>query len=209
MSKLFKAQLPVAFISGLFIFAAASFAVPHSAYALFSPIGVSVVPPIQMPPDDFSITGVRLDLIYGDNRAVYGFDLGVIGNGTDQQMTGIQFAGGFNYNKGQATIIGIQAAGITNINVNHTTIIGAQVALVNVNKAESSLGGFELGLVNDATYTTIVGAQVGLYNSARVVNGFQIGLINVADSLHGIQIGLANFNHTGLFSFAPILNVGF
>jgi hypothetical protein len=33
--------------------------------------------------------------------------------------------------------------------------------------------------------------------------------VNIADSLHGIQIGLINFHRQGLFSVAPILNVGF
>lgn len=62
---------------------------------------------------------------------------------------------------------------------------------------------------NYSPFSTIYGAQVGLYNVANTVYGFQIGLINITESLYGVQIGLANFNRKGLFSFAPILNIGF
>lgn len=205
MSKLFQSAGQVRWIVGAALALSATF----SAQAGVSPLGLSIAPPVELPPQDFTVTGVRTSLLWGDHRDVYGIDLGVIGNATDTNFVGIAVSGGFNYNKGTATVIGLQAAGITNVNVNHASIVGAQVALVNVNEAESTLAGVELGLVNNSAYTTIVGVQAGLYNKARVVDGFQIGLINIADSLHGIQVGLANFNHTGLFSFAPFLNIGF
>jgi hypothetical protein len=208
MSRTIKHLLPGTFVTKLSL-ALVVLGSAVSAQALVSPIGLSIVPPIEMPPSEFGIVGVSIGVIYSDYRDVYGFDLGAIGNVTENGLGGIQLAGGFNYNKGTSTILGLQAAAITNVNVDKATIVGAQVALVNVNEAESTLVGAEFGLVNHSSYTTIVGAQLGLYNTARVVNGFQIGLINVADSLHGVQIGLANFNHTGLFSFAPILNIGF
>jgi hypothetical protein len=197
MSKLFKYILPVAFLISL------------SAQAGVSPLGLSIVPPLELPPSSFTVVGARLSVIYGEHVNMYGFDVGAIGNITDQNFVGIAVAGGFNYNKGTATIIGLQAAGIANVNQNKADIFGLQVALVNVNEAESVIGGLEVGLVNNSSFTNIIGAQVGLYNKAHVVNGFQIGLVNDADTLHGIQIGLANFNHTGLFSFAPFLNIGF
>jgi hypothetical protein len=174
-----------------------------------SPLGLSIIPPVEIPPTDFTIVGARLSVIYGENYNVYGVDLGAIGNITDQNFVGIGVSGVFNLNKGESTILGLQAAGIANINVNKATIVGLQVAAVNSDQAESSIVGLDLGLVNYAPFTHIMGAQVGVYNRAHVVSGFQIGLINVADNLQGIQIGLANINHQGLFAFSPFLNIGF
>jgi hypothetical protein len=198
MTKIFKLLLAASFLT--------SFTV---AQAGVSPLGIAIIPPVELPPQDFTVVGARLSVIYGENYNMYGVDLGAIGNITDQNFVGIGVAGGFNYNKGESTILGLQVAGLANINVNKATIIGAQVAAFNSNQAESSLVGLDLGLVNYAPFTHIVGVQAGLYNRAHVVSGFQIGLINIADNLQGIQIGLANINHQGLFAFSPFLNIGF
>jgi hypothetical protein len=180
------------------------------AQAAFSPLAVSLFAPIQFPPTDFSVTGLRLNLLYSHHRDMYGFDFGLGGNSTDQQFTGIGVAGVFNWNRGATTAVFLQAAGIANVNVNKATIVGFQIAgMVNSNKAESSVIGIQLAPVNLAQNTKIYGLQTGLYNQAQDVYGFQIGILNFARSLHGLQIGLLNFNQTGLFSVAPILNVGF
>ena len=182
----------------------------QSANAALSPLGFSIIPPIQFPPESFDITGARLSLIYGRHREVYGFDLGATGNTTDVGFTGIAASGLFNYNKGTTTVLGIQLAGITNINVNKANIYGVQLALgLNSNQAESRLVGLQLALVNYSPTMRVYGVQVGLYNRAQTVNGFQFGLINDTDVLRGIQIGLLNIHRRGLFSMAPILNIGF
>jgi hypothetical protein len=174
-----------------------------------SPLGVSIVPPVQFPPTDFDVAGVRLGLLWGRNRSVYGLDVGLLGNITEQTFSGIGISGLVNYTKGTTTGILLQAAGLANINLNKTMIYGLQFALVNYNAAESGVGGFQLGLINQSAFTTIYGLQFGIYNKARVVKGLQIGLLNFTEDLHGIQIGLLNFNHTGLFVVSPVLNVGF
>ena len=173
----------------------------------FSPLGVSLFHPFQFPGDDFTITGARINLIYGATHSVYGLDVGVV-NETRQTMGGIQ-VGAVNLNQGQTDAIGFQAAGLANINSNKANIYGVQCAAVNYNKAESFILGIGAAVVNYTPFTKIVGAQVGAYNTAGTVYGFQIGVINTAQDLHGIQIGLLNFNVKGLFSVAPILNVGF
>lgn len=181
------------------------------AHAALSPVSVSIVPPIQFPPADFSVTGFRLSLLWGHHRDMYGLDLGLIGNMTDQDFTGIGLSGIFNITHGTTTAIGAQLAGLMNLNTNKTHVYGLQGAIgLNENDAESSVVGLQLAaLANLADHTTIWGAQVALYNKAYAVYGFQIGLVNVVENLHGLQIGLVNFNHTGLFSVSPILNVGF
>lgn len=179
------------------------------AFAAMSPVSVSIVPPLEFPPYDFDITGLRLSALWGSHRNVYGFDFGLLGNMTNGQMTGVAVSGLFNYNQGMTTAIGIQAAGLANVNVNKARIYGVQVAAFNSNRAESTVVGLEVGLVNMASYTDIRGFQVGVFNRAHDVVGFQIGLINQCDTLHGLQIGLINFHTRGLFAVAPILNVGF
>lgn len=180
------------------------------AEAGVSPLSVSLIPPLQFPPKDFTVTGARLSALWGNHRSVYGIDLGLIGNMTEGEFVGIGVSGVFNYNKGVTTGVFLQAAGLGNFNVNHARIYGVQIAgIINSNKAESRVIGLQLAAVNLAPYTDIRGVQAGIYNKARDVVGFQIGLINVADSLHGLQIGLINFHTRGIFSVAPIINVGF
>lgn len=184
---------------------------PTAAHAApISPLGVSIIPPVQFPPGDFYITGARLNVIWGKHRRVYGLDVGGIGNITEQAMAGIQVAGGFNLNQGTVVGVGLQAAGLANVNNGRARIVGAQLAgLFNSNKAETTVIGVQASLANLSPFTTIGGVQLGIYNRALVVYGLQIGLVNHAKVLHGIQIGLINFHTDGLFAVAPILNVGF
>lgn len=181
-----------------------------SAKAALSPVALAVIPPVQFPGEDFTVTGLRASVLWGNQRNVYGVDLGVIGNMTEGENAGISASGIFNLNRGQTNGVLLQAAGLGNFNVGKARIYGLQIAgILNSNKAESVVGGVQLALLNLGPYTNIRGLQVGLYNKAHDVVGFQIGVINDADSLHGIQIGLINFHRQGLFSVAPILNVGF
>lgn len=179
------------------------------ASAAYSPLAVSIVPPVQFPADDYSITGARLSLGYGRHRDIYGLDLGLIGNITEQTFTGIGVSGGFNITRGTTTITGLQAALITNMNIKEATIVGLQVALVNYNEAVSTITGVQLGIANLSAFTDVYGLQAGIYNRAQSVYGLQVGLVNYATNLHGLQIGIVNFNNSGPFAVSPILNVGF
>lgn len=196
------------FISLLFVVLSIVFA--PKTFAAMSPLSVGIIPPVQFPPADFSVTGFRLSLLYGHHRDVYGLDLGLLGNITDQDFVGVGISGVANVTHGNTTAIGLQAAGIANWNTNKTRVMGLQLAAItNYNSAESSVAGLQLSLVNWSPHTDVYGAQIGIYNKAENVYGLQIGLVNVATTLHGIQIGLVNFHHQGLFSVSPIINVGF
>jgi hypothetical protein len=182
----------------------------NSAQAAISPVSVSIAPPVQFPPNDFAITGARISALWGKHRNVYGVDIGLLGNITEQSFTGLAASGIFNRTMGTTTITGLQFAGVTNINTGKTTVYGLQAALLaNYNSAESSVAGLQFALANMSDFTTIYGVQAGIYNKAKSVYGFQIGLVNITDNLHGIQIGLVNFNKAGPFAVSPVLNVGF
>ncbi len=182
----------------------------QNANAAVSPVSIGLVPPIQFPSNEYAITGARISLLWGHQRNVYGLDLGLIGNITDQDFTGLGVSGLFNITHGTTTALGLQAALGANYNTNKTTVIGLQAALgANVNTAESTINGLQLALVNLSEHSTINGFQLGLYNKAQTVHGVQIGVINVVNNLHGLQIGVLNFNSTGMFAVSPILNFGF
>jgi hypothetical protein len=194
-----------------FLFAVTTILITFNVFAFISPLGVSIIPPVEFPPADFSVTGVRLSAIYGRHRDVYGIDLALIGNITEQTFTGIGVSGIFNMTHGTTTILGLQLAGLTNINTKEISVYGVQATLgLNQNDAASKVVGVELaGLANLSAFTKIYGAQIGIYNRALEVYGLQIGVVNFTKNLHGLQIGLLNFNEAGPFVVSPILNVGF
>ena len=70
------------------------------AEAGVSPLAFSIVPPVQFPPADFSVTGARLSVVWGEHKNMYGFDFAAIGNMTSQNFGGTAISGIFNYNKG-------------------------------------------------------------------------------------------------------------
>lgn len=194
--KIFSFLFVLAFMSG--------------AHAAVSPIAIDIVPPVQFPPDDFNVTGLRASVLWGDQRNVYGVDVGLLGNITQQDFVGLGVSGVFNWTRGTTTALGAQLAGVANINTNKTSVYGVQAALItNYNSAEAKVVGFQVALANISQFTDIYGVQMGLYNRAKDVRGFQIGLVNVAENLHGVQIGLVNINHKGPFAVSPFLNVGF
>lgn len=179
------------------------------ALAFNSPVSVGIAPPVQFPTSKFSVTGVRLSTLWGRHRDLYGLDLGLIGNVTDQDFVGLGVSGLFNLTNGTTTALGLQAAGLANINTKTASIYGFQIAgLLNKNTGSSTVNGIQFAAVNLSDHTVIRGAQIGIYNKAQTVYGLQIGVVNVCDNLHGLQIGLANFHHKGLFVVSPILNVG-
>lgn len=181
-----------------------------NSMAAVSPVSFGIVPPIQFPPSDFSVTGLRVSALWGSHRDMYGVDLGLVGNITAQDFTGIGLSGGFNKTEGTTNAIGLQGAGIANWNTGKTSIYGLQFAgIVNMNKAASKVVGVDLAMVNLTAQTVIYGVQAGVYNKARSVYGLQLGIVNDCTDLHGIQIGLVNFHRQGLFVVSPVINIGF
>lgn len=177
----------------LFILLASLFGFSAQAVTTASPLGFSLINPVQVPPDNFSIIGARFSLLYGQHRNVKGLDFSLIGNNTEQEFRGSAISGVFNHTQGDTNIIGVQLAGVYNYNKARSSVYGLQAAI----------------FANLGDYTDIYGLQVGLYNRAREVYGVQIGLINYAYNLHGLQIGLLNFNVQGWFGMAPLINFGF
>lgn len=141
---------------------------------------------------------MRIDLLYGENRDIWGLDLGLV-NIVTREMLGSQI-GLANINLGE--MAGVQI-GIDNI-------IGNMPALASSSLKNATAYGLQLGALN-VVYPDrmIIGAQVGLINVADKMQGLQIGIINCANDLTGVQIGLLNYNEAAEFYMAPIINTCF
>lgn len=188
----------------LLVISAASFADQET----LSPFEISVINPIAFPPVD-NVYGLRTSLVYGINKEVRGFDIGLAGE-CQRLMSGVQInaIGSFN-----STTEGIQISGIANIAddlrglqlsalfnyADQIIPLSVQAALVNM--AGESNGG-QFGVLNSAQK---MGGQFGIYNIAATSGGIQIGLINItSDDLDGYQIGLINISKD---RFMPFINL--
>ncbi|MCW8810185.1 MAG: hypothetical protein OQJ93_03025 [Ignavibacteriaceae bacterium] len=118
-----------------------------------NPIQLSLFNPIQIVPDNESVSGIRLNLIYTNNVNVTGFDWGLVNRTTGKQL-GVQW-GGVNVTDGGCT--GWQA-GFVNISKGNS--VGLQTSWVNYH--DGYFNGLQLSIVNYAA--TLKGLQLGLIN---------------------------------------------
>lgn len=118
------------------------------------PIQLSLVTPVQIFSEEYSITGVRLNLLYGRNASVSGLDVGLVNHTTAGESVGLQHG-----------LVGI----------NDADFMGFQDCGVNI--TSGNFEGFQCGIVNYADYMN--GFQLGLVNYVRSAKGLQIGLLNI------------------------------
>lgn len=149
-----------------------------------TPLAVSFVPVAELPSGDWSVAGLRLNLLVGRHRDVWGVDIGVIGSDVTCDGGGLQTAGIFSRCGGDFQ--GVQMSGV--INWTDGEIGGVQVALVN---HVSELSGLQLGFLNVADRGS--GVQIGIVNAARALDGLQIGLVNVIRESPVPFFPIANF----------------
>lgn len=123
-------------------------------FAQDNPFQLSLFNPIQIVPENESVSGIRLNLIYTKNVNVTGFDFGLVNVTTGKQL-GVQW-GGVNVTEGGFT--GWQSG---MVNVSHGDFVGLQSSWVNYH------GGYFNGL------------QISIVNYTETLKGLQIGLINI------------------------------
>ncbi len=161
------------------------------------PLQLSLAAPAQLVPKESEICGARINLLWGDNKAVWGIDAGLV-NGAGK-LGGIEIGGLVNQLKGidetPMRSWGFQAAGLVNTNVK-APFTGIQVAgLVNDHNDASFAGLQAAGLVNDNDRSSFGGIQVALLSNQNFqseVTGVQLALFNHAQKLNGFQVGLGN-----------------
>jgi len=146
-----------------------------------TPFMVSFVTPLQGPPSDFDVKGLRINLVYGECRNFSGLDLGGAGRSTGSSA-GVHIAL-------LATVSDGDAAGLQ---------IGT------ANYVKGAFKGLQVGVSSYAANAR--GAQVGVFNGAGHLSGMQLGLINVTRTMIGFQVGLVNVIRDNDVPFLPLIN---
>jgi hypothetical protein len=147
---------------------------------------LSLVTPVQIFPETFAVSGLRINLIFGRNRALRGLDLGTV-NEVTERVEGVQ-------------LIGVNLAG---------DLAGLQIGLFN-SAATSEAGCCQLGAINILRGEDSQGTMLGLFNQADGLRGFQFGLINICNTLDGCQLGVINIiTQSEALMFCPIFNAQF
>ncbi|WP_043582489.1 LA_2272 family surface repeat-containing protein [Geminisphaera colitermitum] len=157
-------------------------------------------PDLQIVPANEDVNGLRIDLIYGENANVTGFDWGFLGVGvTTGNFKGFAWSWGGSTN-GDAS--GVLWQGFYS-NVDGK-FAGWQSALIGrLNGESTGLQTSLVGLVDGSIH----GVQFGFFNKAESVRGLQLGFVNWAENLEGLQIGLINYaKNSDLFPVFPFVN---
>jgi hypothetical protein len=124
-----------------------------SAFAQGNPIQLSLFPPIQIVPENESVSAFRFSLIYGRNVNMSGFDWGLVTK-TTGNFTGVQWGG-----------VGLVDKNFTGWQANFVSI------------TDGSFKGLQMaGVYSYANFVN--GVQFSLINSAGSMKGIQIGLLN-------------------------------
>lgn len=163
---------------------------------------IALVPGLEVPSPEWSITAFRFDVLLGRHHSVSGVDFGIVGNLVDYDLAGFGFAAGFN-DCGMADSA-FQLAGVFNhVSWNYR---GLQVA-GGANVVEGELTGMQMAVFNSAE--RLKGLQLGAINSTTCGSGVQVGVINTTERLKGVQIGAINIIRESSFPFLPIINCAF
>jgi len=180
----------------------------------WSPIGLSIVTPAQLPYVTSDVYGLRLNCIFGCNENVKGIDIGLAGAATGVEQgiqcglvdvvygdaAGLQVAG-LSYNGGEFD--GLQVSSL--FNWNELAVCGVQISTINVDKTEFrglAFGGLDMA-------NSVVGAQIGGMNLADSVNGLQLGFLNACNKMKGVQIGLVNMITSSKLPVMVVANAWF
>ncbi len=148
---------------------------------------LSLVTPVQIFAESFAVSGLRINLIFGRNRALRGLDLGTV-NEITERVEGMQL-------------------GVSNL---AGDVTGLQFGFFN-SATTSEAGCCQLGTINILGGEDSQGVMLGLlFNKADNLRGFQFGLINICNTLDGCQLGLINIiTQSEALMFCPFFNAQF
>ncbi len=147
-------------------------------------------PKVQLVPPEIALSGLKLNLPYGNNGQVTGLDIGLVS---------------INREQNDQLSAHVSALQVNLWNSTNGVFAGVQVGLYN--EAVNS-SGIKIGLINN-TSSISRGVEVGLVNSALEFHGLQVGLINYTEFLTGVQVGIVNIATKSTLPFFPIINMCF
>ena len=153
------------------------------------------VPGAQVP-DDPSVNGMRLSLLYGKTKSVSGLDVGIPSFSETENSSGFAAIFGIHTISGKSS--GLQGS---LININSGTATGVNAAFINI--MNEVVGGMNVGFLN-VTQGNSNNELSGLAISDSA--NLQIGFVNVTGKLKGAQIGFLNFAENGFLPFFPFFN---
>lgn len=131
----------------------------------------SIFSPIQLYPEDYDVYGLRLNLLYGENKSIYGVDLGGYSY-TTGDFYGVQMAVVVCARDGDCSAV--TGAGIANLSIGNDGGI-SMAGFMNV--AGGQYTGLQMACINHAQKFS--GVQFGAFNHCEDFKGFQFGLINI------------------------------
>lgn len=177
----------------------------------WSPIGLGLCAPVQIPFAHSDVYGLRLGGFYGAHAEVVGLDVSFVG--AQENLVGVQLAAvglaHFSATGLQValatvdmTFTGVQVAAL---NWNNADSLGVQFAVANAN--QSDFTGWAAGALNASLNFT--GFQLGVFNLADDLTGFQLGVVNATQRLNGLQVGLLNLICESKLPIMVIANAGF
>ena len=180
----------------------------------WSPLGLGLAAPIQLPFMESDVYGLRFGGFLGYNNDVYGIDAGIaelcadsfaglqasVVSWTEGDAYGLQF--GAFANVAGSSAYGLQAGAI---NVAWDDSYGVQIGLINCDVSFSGVQlagiinwnntpscGLQASLIN-GNQDEFSGASVGgLVNYGERYTGFQIGFVNATYDMTGFQLGVFN-----------------
>lgn len=180
----------------------------------WSPLGIGLAAPIQLPFMESDVYGLRFGGFLGYNNDVYGIDAGIAEFCADS-FAGLQ-ASALSWTEGDAygvqcalfgNVVGSSAYGLQAgaINVAWDDSYGIQLGLINYDVSFSGIQfsgiinwnntpscGLQASLIN-GNQDEFAGASIGaLVNYGERHRGFQCGLVNATYDMTGCQIGLFN-----------------
>lgn len=146
-----------------------------------SPFQLALFDPVQIVKRDKSVSGVRLNIIYGRNANLTGLDVGIINHSTGNEG-GLQY-GAIGYVEGEFT--------------------GWQDNLVSISKTKFT--GLQSGWFTQSADGH--GVQFGFINITDRMSGLQFGIVNYTKVMDkGMQIGIGNIISEGGIPFLPLVN---
>lgn len=145
------------------------------------------------------VHGVRINLPYGSNAAIHGFDFGIASR-TARELRGLQFGlGGYvggavegvQYNYVLSIAKGNVAGWQNGVYAQAGSLQGVQTGIFNY--ALGSVEGVQAGVVNLAP-GDVQGAELSLVNVMGSADGFQLALVNVSQDYNGgFALGVVNY----------------
>jgi hypothetical protein len=153
------------------------------------PFQLSLITPVQLVHTDRSICGVRLNLLYGSNREVWGLDAGAVNKAGN--FSGIELGLLVNVIKSNEETTskpswGIQAAGLVNRD-SRGSFTGIEVAGISNENRKLHFTGMQAAIVGNKNRNgDVTGMQVAMFNHSTTLNGIQAGLGNGVTPVEGI-----------------------